>query len=109
MKCTHIELSGATLTDCGNEDFDVSVRAMLSVDLSGEPEDHSVELDGLSREDISILCKKCGQVIEGCVEFDQALTALVLKLEKRLGATMQHSSPYGFEGGTETRPEEMTA
>ncbi|MFF1693061.1 hypothetical protein ACFVXC_05465 [Streptomyces sp. NPDC058257] len=108
MQCTHIDLSGDTPTDCGNEDFEVQTSVMLTIDLSGEAEDHTIELDGLSQEDIEIVCKKCEKKVEG-VEFDKALTVLILKLEKRLGATMQPLNAYIFEDGTEIRPEDVLA
>ncbi|MFE7114941.1 hypothetical protein ACFU99_05885 [Streptomyces sp. NPDC057654] len=100
MHCTHIDASGEVLTDCGNEDFDVMVTAMLTADLSGEPEDHTVDLDGFSHEDIELRCKKCGEVLTGA-DADKAATVLVLKLEKRLGARLAASfTSYSFDDGT---------
>ncbi|WP_030894341.1 hypothetical protein [Streptomyces sp. NRRL F-5053] len=108
MQCTHIDLSGDTPTDCGNEDFDVKTPVMLTVDLSSDAEDHTIELNCLSHEDIETICKKYGNKVEG-IEFDKALTALVLKLEKPLGTTLQPFSSSCFEDGTEIIPKELTA
>ncbi|NIY68112.1 hypothetical protein [Streptomyces malaysiensis] len=106
MFCTHIDLSGNEPADCGNEDFDLTVSAMLTVDLSGTEEDRNIELDGLGHEDITLICKKCGNPLDDADAVKTA-TVLILKLEKRFGVTLKPFSSYTFEDGTVVRPEQL--
>ncbi|MFE4335398.1 hypothetical protein ACFRQM_40135 [Streptomyces sp. NPDC056831] len=106
MHCTHTDLSGGILSECGTAEFALAVSAMLTVDLSGEEQDHTVDLGGLAHEDIDLVCKKCGNPLEG-PEFAKAVTLLILKLEKRLGAGLGPFSSYTFKDGTVIHPEQL--
>ncbi|MGW3153790.1 hypothetical protein [Streptomyces sp. NPDC001089] len=106
MHCTHFDHSGPQLGDCGNGDFDVHVTAMLTADLSGEESDHTLDLDGFSHEDIQVTCKKCGGTLGGAAAA-KAVTVLVLKLEKRHGASLGPFSSYTFEDGTTVDPDSL--
>ncbi|MFD4949550.1 hypothetical protein ACFWNT_45490 [Streptomyces sp. NPDC058409] len=106
MHWYHTDLSGDTLSECGTAEFDLTVSAMLTVDLSGEEQDHTVDLDGLAHEDIDLVCKKCDNPLEG-PEIAKAVTLLILKLEKRLGAGLGPFSSYTFEDGTVIHPEQL--
>lgn len=106
MHCTHTDLSGSTRSKCGTAEFALTVSAMLTVDLSGEEQDHTVDLDGLAHEDIDLVCKKCGNPLEG-PEFVKVVTLLILKLEKRLGAGMAPFSSYTFNDGTVIHPDQL--
>jgi hypothetical protein len=105
MRCTHIDHSAATATECGNEDFDLATSAMASVDLSGEPGDHTISFDGLSYEDVELVCKKCRRTVPLDTELTKTVTVLLLRLEKQLGASLPPMSAYVFEDGSEIRPE----
>jgi len=106
MHCTNTDHSGDQTGECGNEDFDVTVSAMLTADLSGEDTDHTIELDGFSHEDVTLVCKKCGNEMVG-TDAAKAATVLMLKLEKRFGATLGAFSSYEFEDGTVIEPEQL--
>lgn len=106
MHCTNFDHDGAEVGECGNEDFDVTVTAMLTADLSGDETDYTLDLDGFSHEDITLTCKKCGAQVDD-EDAAKAATVLILKLEKRFGASMAPFSSYTFEDGTVIHPEQL--
>ncbi|MFE4527179.1 hypothetical protein ACFRMO_08265 [Streptomyces anulatus] len=109
MKCTSTTWDGASLIECGHESFDLTLPAMLSLDLSGEPEAHRIEVDGFQDDTaFSLTCKSCSAQVENTVETDKTITRLVIKLHKQLGAKLLFST-YTFEDGTTINPEDITA
>ncbi|MEV7902093.1 hypothetical protein [Streptomyces anulatus] len=109
MKCPSITWNGTGMTECGHESFDLTLPAMLSLDFSGEPDGHRIEVDGFQDDTaFSLTCKECGAQVENTVETDKAVTRLVIKLHKQLGAKLLFSS-YTFEDGTTINPEDITA
>ena len=109
MRCTNFDFSGDEVGECGNEDFDVVVKAWLSLDASGGPEDSTLDLDGLSHEEPHVACKKCHQPVEVTTEMSKAIVIGLLKLEKRLDVSLVPFSSYVFEDGTAITPESISA
>ncbi|MFJ5725809.1 hypothetical protein [Streptomyces sp. NPDC093149] len=65
MRCTHTDLPGDILSECGTAEFDLTVSAMLTGDLSGDEQDNIVDPGGLAHEGIDLVCKKYGNPLEG--------------------------------------------
>ncbi|MFC9755145.1 hypothetical protein [Streptomyces sp. NPDC056921] len=106
MHCTHTDLSGDIHSKCGTTELAVTISAMLTLDLSGEEQGHTVDLDGLAHEDIDLVCEKCGNPLGGA-DLAKTVTLLILKLEKRLGVGLGLFSSYTFKDGTVIHPEQL--
>lgn len=79
---------------CGHQEFELSTRAMLSVDLSGAPSEHTIWLDGLDNDTTSLTCKKCHRRAQPDKGTDNSVTDLLVALELKLGVALPDVPSY---------------